>query len=250
MVSLIPPARQVYARESWAEIVKSVRLPQFILPTIALPPAFYALFALAMGQGSAEVATRTLATFGVFAVMGPALFGFGANISAERESGQLELKRLSPMPAGAQIAAKVVATTVFSLVSFAMLYILGIIGGVALSAAQWAMLVAVHIIAIVPFALIGLGIGYRLGNKGAIAIANIVFLVMAVLGGLWMPIAVLPEAMQTFAWSLPSYHLGEIALMAVGQSDDATVWLHIGPLALITLAAALFAWTGERQQAR
>ena len=250
MVSLIPPARQVYARESWAEIVKSVRLPQFILPTIALPPAFYALFALAMGQGSAEVATRTLATFGVFAVMGPALFGFGANISAERESGQLELKRLSPMPAGAQIAAKVVATTVFSLVSFAMLYILGIIGGVALSAAQWAMLVAVHIIAIVPFALIGLGIGYRLGNKGAIAIANIVFLAMAVLGGLWMPIAVLPEVMQTFAWALPSYHLGEIALMAVGQSDDATLWLHIGPLVLITLAAALFAWTGERQQAR
>ena len=250
MVSLIPPARQVYARESWAEIVKSVRLPQFILPTIALPPAFYALFALAMGQGSAEVATRTLATFGVFAVMGPALFGFGANISAERESGQLELKRLSPMPAGAQIAAKVVATTVFSLVSFAMLYILGIIGGVALTAAQWAMLVAVHIIAIVPFALIGLGIGYRLGNKGAIAIANIVFLAMAVLGGLWMPIAVLPEVMQTFAWALPSYHLGEIALMAVGQSDDATLWLHIGPLVLITLAAALFAWTGERQQAR
>ena len=131
-----------------------------------------------------------------------------------------------------------------------MLYGLGIIGGVALSAAQWAMLVAVHIIAIVPFALIGLGIGYRLGNKGAIAIANIVFLAMAVLGGLWMPIAVLPEVMQTFAWALPSYHLGEIALMAVGQSDDATLWLHIGPLVLITLAAALFAWTGERQQAR
>ena len=250
MVSLIPPARQVYARESWAEIVKSARMPQFILPTIALPPAFYALFALAMGQGSAEVATRTLATFGVFAVMGPALFGFGANISAERESGQLELKRLSPMPAGAQIAAKVAATTVFSMVSFAMLYGLGIIGGVALSAAQWAMLVAVHTMAIVPFALIGLGIGYRMGNKGAIAIANIVFLAMAVLGGLWMPIAVLPEMMQAIAWALPSYHLGEIALMAVGQADGANVWLHVGPLALITLAAALFAWTDERQQAR
>lgn len=250
MLTLIPPARHVYARESWAEIVKSARMPQFILPTIALPPAFYALFALAMGQGSAEVATRTLATFGVFAVMGPALFGFGANISAERESGQLELKRLSPMPAGAQIAAKVAATTLFSMASFALLYILGIIGGVELSALQWVMLVAVHSLAIIPFALIGLGIGYRMGNKGAIAVANIVFLAMAVLGGLWMPIAVLPALMQSFAWALPSYHLGEIAMMAVGQSDSANLWLHAGPLALITLAAALFAWTGERQQAR
>lgn len=250
MSALIAPAPSVYARESWAEIIKSARMPQFIIPTIALPPAFYALFALAMGQGSAEVATRTLATFGVFAVMGPALFGFGANIAVERENGQLELKRLSPMPAGAQIVAKLAATTVFSMVSFAMLYALGLAGGVALGAGQWAMLVTVHTLAILPFALIGLGIGYRLGQKGAVAVANIVFLAMAVLGGLWMPIAVLPEVMQAFAWTLPSYHLGEIALMAVGQREAANLWLHAGPLALITLAAALFAWTGERQQAR
>ena len=250
MSALIAPAPAVYARESWAEIVKSARMPQFILPTIALPPAFYALFALAIGQGSAEGATRALATFGVFAVMGPALFGFGANIAAERESGQLELKRLSPMPAGAQIAAKVAATTAFSLIAFALLYALGLAGGVALTAGQWAMLLSVHTLAIVPFALIGLGIGYRLGQKGAIAVANIVFLAMAVLGGLWMPIAVLPETMQAMAWALPSYHLGEIALMAAGQREAANLWLHAAPLALITLAAALFAWTGEKAQAR
>lgn len=246
--ALIPPAAPVYARESWAEIVKSARMPQFIIPTIALPPAFYGLFALAMGQGSAEAATRTLATFGVFAVMGPALFGFGANIAAERESGQLELKRLSPMPAGAQIAAKVAATTVFSIIAFVLLYALGLAGGVSLTPAQWAMLAGVHTLAIIPFALIGLGIGYRLGQKGAIAIANIVFLAMAVLGGLWMPIAVFPDAMQAVAWALPSYHLGEIALMAADQREAANLWLHAGPLALITLAAALFAWTGEKAQ--
>lgn len=250
MSVLIAPAPAVYARESWAEIIKSARMPQFIIPTIALPPAFYALFALAMGQGSAEMATRTLATFGVFAVIGPALFGFGANIAAERESGQLELKRLSPMPAGAQIAAKLAATTVFSMVAFVLIYALGLVGGVELTPARWAMLAGVHTLAIIPFALIGLGIGYRLGQKGAIAIANIVFLAMAVLGGLWMPIAVFPEAMQFIAWALPSYHLGEMALMAAGQREAANLWLHAGPLALITLAAALFAWTGERQQAR
>ncbi len=226
MSALIAPAPAVYARESWAEIIKSARMPQFIIPTIALRPALYAMFALAMGQGSAEVPTRTLATFGVFAVMGPALFGFGASIAAERESGQLELKRFSPMPAGAQIAAKVAATTAFSLVAFVLLYGLGLARGVSLSALQWVMLVSVHTLAIIPFALIGLGIGYRLGQKGAIAVANIVFLAMAVLGGLWMPIAVLPEAMQTIAWALPSYHLGEMALMAVGQREAANLWLH------------------------
>ncbi len=250
MALLIPPAYQIYLRESRAEIIKSVRMPQFIIPTIALPPAFYALFALAMGQGSADAATRTLATFGVFAVMGPALFGFGANIAAERETGQLELKRLSPMPAGAQIAAKIAATAAFSAVAFVLLYVLGIVAGVTLSAMQWLLLALVHTLAIIPFALIGIGIGYRFGQKGAVALANIVFLALAVLGGLWMPVAVLPQALLAFAWALPSYHLGEIALMAVGQGEWANLWLHAGPLALISTAAALFAWTGERQQAR
>lgn len=249
MSILVPPAPRVYLHETWAEIVKSMRMPQFIVPTIALPPAFYALFALGMGQTSAEMATRTLASFGVFAVMGPALFGFGANIAAERETGQLELKRLSPMPAGAQIAAKIAATAVFSAVAFVLLYGLGIVAGVVLRPAQWAVLALVHTLAIIPFALIGLGIGYRFGQKGAVALANIVFLALAILGGLWMPIAVFPEAMQTVAWALPSYHLGEIALMAAGQGNWAHLWLHVGPLLLITVAAGLFAWTGERQQA-
>lgn len=250
MSSLIPPASSVYRAESRAEIVKSARMPQFIIPTIALPPAFYALFALALGQGSAAAATQTLATFGVFAVMGPALFGFGANLAAERESGQLELKRLSPMPAGAQIAAKVAATTVFCAIALAILYGLGLLAGVELSPARWIVLTFVHILSIIPFALIGVGIGYRFGQSAAVALANIVFLSLAVLGGLWIPITAMPQFLQSLAWALPSYHLGEIALMAAGEGNPALLWLHAGPLLLITLAACIFAWTGERQQSR
>lgn len=249
MSALVAAAPGVYIREASTEVIKAARMPQFAIPTIVLPPAFYALFALGMGRGDVQMATYTLATFGVYAVMAPALFGFGANVASERETGQLELKRLSPMPAGAHVTAKLFATMVFSAVAIALVYALGLYAGVQLSIAQWATLAALHILAVVPFALIGLGIGYRLGQKGAIAIVNILFLGMAVMGGLWMPIAVLPEVIQTVAWALPSYHLGELALMVVGRSDAANMWLHIGPLALITVAAAIFAWTGQQRAA-
>ncbi len=245
MSALVAAAPGVYIREASTEVIKAARMPQFAIPTIVLPPAFYALFALGMGRGDVQMATYTLATFGVYAVMGPALFGFGANVASERETGQLELKRLSPMPAGAHVTAKLFATMVFSAVAIALVYALGLYAGVRLSMTQWATLAAVHILAVIPFALIGLGIGYRLGQKAAIAIVNILFLGMAVMGGLWMPISILPEAIQTIAWGLPSYHLGELALMVVGRSDAANMWLHIGPLTLITIAAAIFAWTGQ-----
>lgn len=249
MSALVAAAPGVYIREASTEVIKAARMPQFAIPTIVLPPAFYALFALGMGRGDVQMATYTLATFGVYAVMGPALFGFGANVASERETGQLELKRLSPMPAGAHITAKLFATMVFSAVAIALVYALGLYAGVQLSVTQWATLAAVHILAVIPFALIGLGLGYRLGQKAAIAIVNILFLGMAVMGGLWMPISILPEAIQTIAWGLPSYHLGELALMVVGRSDAANMWLHIGPLALITIAAAIFAWTGQQRAA-
>jgi ABC-2 type transport system permease protein len=249
MSSLVAAARGIYLREAGAEILKSWRLPQFAIPTIVLPPAFYALFAFGMGRGDPAVATQMVATFGVYAVMGPALFGFGANVAAERESGQLELKRLSPMPAGAHVTAKLIATMMFSAVAIALIYGLALAAGVRLGMAQWLTLAAVQIIAVIPFALIGLGFGYRMSQKGAIAVVNILFLGMAVMGGLWMPIAALPEVIQTIAWGLPSYHLGEMALMAVGRSSSANLWLHAGPLALITLASAIFALTGQKRHA-
>ena len=250
MSDLLPAAPRIYWLESKAEILKSARMPQFIIPTIAMPPAFYALFALALGQSSAAAATQTLATFGVFAVMGPALFGFGVNIAAERETGQLELKRLSPMPAGAQISAKIAATTVYCAMALMILYLLGVIAGGALTPGQWAAMFLVHLLSINPFSLIGIGIGYRFGQGAAVALANIVFLSLAVMGGLWFPITAMPPLMQSAAWVLPSYHLGEIALMAAGQRNDGFLLLHVGPLLLITLATAIFAWTGERQQSR
>ena len=249
MSSLVASAPGIYVREALAEIGKSARLPQFLIPTIALPPAFYGLFALGMGGGSVEIAMQLLATYGVFAALGPALFGFGASVAAERESGELELKRLSPMPAGAHVVAKLVATIVFSVLAFGVIYVLAASAGVRLSQEQWALLAGVHVASVIPFALIGLSIGYRLGQKAAIAVANVAFLGMAVLGGLWMPITLLPSFIQSAAWALPSYHLGALALMVVGEGNMANAWLHAGPLALITIAAGLLAWTGQERHA-
>lgn len=74
------------------------------------PAAFYALFTLAIAENrSPAAAVATLAGYGVFAAIGPALFGFGAGVAMEREQGLIELKRVSPLPTGAYVAAKLTA---------------------------------------------------------------------------------------------------------------------------------------------
>ena len=243
------PAFGLYVRESVAEIRKSVRLPQFMIPTVLTPAAFYGLFAIAMSKGDVATTTYALATFGVFAAIGPALFGFGAGVAVERETGLIELKRVSPLPAGAYVAAKLAAALGVTAAALALIYALGVFGGARLPATRWAAMIAIHLASSIPFALIGFGLGMRLGSKGAIGAANALFLALAVIGGLWMPITSLPGWMQSLAWVMPSYHLGELALAAAGFPRPGSGWVHAAVLAALTMAALAWAWLGWRRSA-
>jgi ABC-2 type transport system permease protein len=128
-------------RECVAELKRSWRLPQFLLPTVLTPAAFYALFTLGIARSpTPDSIAAGLAGYGVFAATGPALFGFGAGVAMEREQGLIELKRVSPMPAGAYLGAKLGTAVVATAMAVLLIYGLALIGGARLSALQWATL--------------------------------------------------------------------------------------------------------------
>lgn len=241
--------------ETGAEILKVVRAPEYIIPTLLFPVAFYFMFGVILA-GSSNNAGYLLATYGIFAVMGPAIFGFGVSTATEREKGWLTLKRAAPAPAVNYIAAKVISTIIFAAMAIALLYIVGgFVGGVELPRRTWALLLLTHMLSVLPFILIGLTLGFLLNANAAIAFANIVFMGLAVLGGLWIPIFVFPELMQTIARFLPSYHLGEIALAISGQpaapgQGAREIGGHLAMVINMTIGLAaltLFAWTRQRK---
>ncbi len=243
-------ALNAFANEAAAEILKSLRAPEFVIPTVALPVGFYSLFALAM-PGGQQNATYTLATFGVFAVMAPAIFGFGAGVASERERGWLNVKRASPAPAWAFIAAKLVATLLFASVAVGLVYaVAGFGAGVTLPSATWALLLITQLSAALPFVLIGLALGFTFNANGAIAASNVLFLGFSALGGLWLPVVLFPDAMQRLAAFLPSYHLGELALAVVdAPPGDRSVGGHLAAIAAMTVIFALLAglaWARRR----
>lgn len=239
----------ILATETGAELTQSYRAPEFVLPTLALPVAFYLFFGVLMSRGGGAT-SYLLATYGVFAVMGPALFGFGVGVANERERGWLELKRAAPAPAITFIGAKLAATLTFAAIALIPIYLAAVLlGDVALPRGAWLGLFAVHLAAVVPFSLIGLAIGFRFGANGSVAIANIVFLGFAVLGGLWFPATFFPDWLGAIAQGLPSYHLAEIALDVVQPDSDRPVLLHAAVLAGMTAAfGALAAWSYARQR--
>ena len=247
MTDLALPAG-IWRRECAAELTRSGRLPQFLVPTVLTPAAFYGLFTLAISKHvSPAEAVATLAGYGVFAAIGPALFGFGAGVAMEREQGLIELKRVSPLPTGAYVAAKLAAAVAATTAALALIYGLAIIAGAALSPRQWLLLVGLHLASTVPFALVGFGLGMRMSGKGAVAAANALFLGSAVLGGLWIPSAMLPGWMRAVGEAMPSYHLGQIALGIVGLPVIGSLWAHAAIIMAMTILAALWARAGWRR---
>ena len=240
---------RAYWMESKTELLKMARLKQYSISTVAFPLMFYCFFALAMGpysQGAVSMSRYLLATYGAFGVMGATLYAFGAGVAVERGLGWLEVKRASPMPPAAYFVAKGVVALTFGALVVTLLFALGaIFGGVRMPAGQWLLMWGALVAGAIPFGAIGLAIGSFAGPNSASGIVNMIYLPMAFCGGLWMPIEVLPKALQHLAPWLPSYHFGQIALAILHVPVHGSVLGHVEALVGFGLIFAGVAWIGQ-----
>lgn len=239
----VHPLWRCYWLEARNEFLRLLRTPSFVVPTLLFPPMFYVLFAVLLNRrGNVDTAAYLLATYGVFGVMAPGLFGFGVAIALDRERGFLALKRALPVPPGAMLTARVVMAMLFAAAISLILTTIGVtLAGVELSLVQVLGLLAVDVLGVVPFCAIGLYVGSLVGGQGAPAVINLLYLPMAFLAGLWMPLSALPAFIQTLAPVWPAHHLAQLALAVVGAPQDGRTAQHLLVLAAYAMVFFLLA---------
>jgi len=224
-----------YALEAKFEFLRVLRTPAFAGPTLLFPPMFYLLFGLILNRGNAGAAHYLFATYSVFGVMAPGLFGFGVGVAIERERGWLALKRVAPAPPGAYLLSKMIMAMLFALIIFCTLAAMAAtLGGLRFAAGQWLLLGVVTLFGVLPFCALGLVIGSRVSASAAPALVNFIYLPMAFLSGLWIPLKMLPATLGQLAPLWPSYHLAQLALATVGAGDGGSVIVHFAALAGFT----------------
>ena len=241
-ISTYSPWR-AYLLEARYEFLRLLRTPSFSLPSLLFPPVFYLLFGVLLGgKGGPGAAQYMLAGYAVFGVMGVALFGFGVTVAMDREQGLLTLKRAQPMPPGAYLVAKMAMAALFAAIILALLAVLAVgVAGVRLSALQWLALVATCLVGVLPFSALGLWLGTLVSGRGAPALINLIYLPMAFLSGLWVPLNMLPAVLQSIAPAWPAYHLAQIAQQVIGVDAGRPLLLHVAVLAAITVVFFLLA---------
>jgi ABC-2 type transport system permease protein len=105
-------------------------------------------------------------------------------------------------------------------------------------------LVAVLWAGSVAFVALGLLIGLVLEERAAGAATGIVGVVLAALGGLWVPVDVFPSSMRALAHAMPSYWYAALGrAVAAGTAPS--------PVAVVALAGfaagfAVLAWAVSR----
>lgn len=220
------------------EFVKMLRTPAFAVPTLLFPAMFYLLFGVLMGsaKGNSGQALYSLATLSAFGTMAPGLFGFGVSLAFEREYGLLVFKQALPMPAGAYLVARMSMAMLFaSIISLLLIVLARFVGQVPLTFMQSVLIFLNGVLGVLPFCAIGLVVGAFVSGQAAPAIVNMIYLPMAFLSGLWVPLQFLPAVLKQLAPIWPAFHLAELSLGALGLETMGTFGSHIASLCGFTI---------------
>jgi ABC-2 type transport system permease protein len=243
----MPAARVLgaYLAEARCECLRYLRAPSFMGPVLLFPGMFYLLFGVFLGHANGPDAPRyLLASYTVFGVMAPGLYGFGVSLAMERGTHLLMLKRAQPMPALAYLVGKLaMAVLVAAVVSLLLIAMSIVLAHAGLHPAQMLALFAVGTLGVIPFAALGMLVGSLVRGQGGPGLINLIYLPMAFLSGLWFPLSIMPAFFQKVAPLWPSWQLNQLALAAVGLGRSAAGG-HV--LALLGFTAAFLGVAARR----
>jgi ABC-2 type transport system permease protein len=252
--ALVPPSTlRIFVTEIRYEVLRSLRTRTYSLAAIGFPVMFYCLFGLLLNRnetvGNVAVAKYLLGGYSVFGSLGAAIFGIGVGVALDRSAGWLELKHASPMPPLAYILSKCSMAVVYSLIIVSILTVLGIVAGhVHITLTEFVRIAGLSAFGSIPFSCLGLAMAFTVPPASAGGIANLVYLPMSFLSGLWVPLQFLPKFLQQIAPIFPTYHLAQMMYAALGAPSHGTLPQHLLGLLVFTLVMIGVTWLAIRRR--
>ncbi len=228
------------------EVARSLRDPKYLALAVVAPIGFYLLFAGLFGSGQGnEGLTQKVAlmiSMGVFGAMWAVLSATGPRIAQERSVGWLRQLQLLPVRPEAVMTARLLAAMLLAGPTIVLVFITAALThGVTLDAWKWVALLALLWLGVTPIAALGIAIGYATNAEAAFGILYGIYMAISALGGLWMPLTMLPSSFQTLGKLLPSYRAADLGWRLVaGQSFDVTNVLFLLAWGIVFSLVALY----------
>lgn len=211
------------------EIKRVLRNRYFVFWSLAMPIIFYYIFTRVVNtQVPDQQAWQAhyLMSMTAFSVMGSSIMTLGIRLVQERTQGWSTFIRLTPLSDRVYFASQLIGQSVIHLLSIVVIFIAGAnINRISLSPIEWITSGLWILIAALPFMALGTLIGLMKKVETASGVSNVIYMVLAVAGGMWTPLELMPKTMQNIGLWLPSYHFGNGAWAIV--SGGTPSWKNV-----------------------
>lgn len=234
------------------EARRSLRNPRTLIFTFVFPVALFLLYCAMYGDrlvsSGSDVTLKdylmcSMAAYGAFM----AAMTTGGRTALERASGWQRQLRLTPLSPSGYLFAK---GAVAMLVALAPIVLVALVGGLAegvsLSVAGWAQVVGGIWLATIPFAVLGLLVGQLATADSLQPTTMTLMLLLAFVGGIFIPVQVFPDWLQHVAQVLPTYWLADIGHGAfMGNTRVGTAVLVLAAYTVVLGVAVIRRYRGD-----
>ncbi|KAB1989968.1 ABC transporter permease [Streptomyces triticiradicis] len=230
------------------EVRRTLRDTGFVIGGVAMPVMMYLLFTNLGGGDDGAWRTASMVGMAAYGAVGSAL-NTGGGVAEDRVTGWLRQLRVTPMTSRQVVLGRALTGSVTVLPAIVSVLVAGgLVNGVRLDAWQWAATALLLWLGSVPFTLLGLGNGYRMTAQTT-GVANMVCnLGLAVVGGLWFPLALFPGWLRSVSAYTPTNRFAELGVSVTeGRAPG------LGAVAVLTawlLAFGSYAVISYRRSAR
>ena len=240
-VRRVPPRGGFNSTAIALDLRRVLRNRRTLMFTLIFPNLFFYLFGLAGrgprgGPGTLAIVMLNMAAYGAMV----ATTSGGAAVSLDRNLGWSRQLRLTPLSPSAYIAMKVVVSMAVAAISLCSTYTFGAFNGVHLTPAQWVLCALSSWAASLVFAAFGLFMGFLLPSENVMQFVGPMLAVMAMFGGILVPLQALPQTLQSIARFTPMFGVGQVARAPL--TGEITAWA-IGAVIIWTVVFGVGAMT-------
>lgn len=226
------------------DIRRVLRNRRTLMFTLIFPNLFFFIFGMTGGKtnrGTTEIMSVIMVNMAVYGAMVSSTAG-GAAVALDRALGWSRQLRLTPLAPWAYIAMKVMVSMTIAALAITSTYVFGSFNGVHLTMQQWILCGLSSWGASFVFAAFGLFMGFLLPSDNVMQFVGPMLAIMAMFGGIFIPLKALPPGMQTAAHYTPMFGVGTLA--RAPMTGEATAWalgsVIIWTLVFGTAASMLF----------
>ncbi|AQZ68129.1 ABC-2 [[Actinomadura] parvosata subsp. kistnae] len=231
-------------------VIEQIRVPIGILASAFFPALSMVAFVVPFAGQDPVGATTATGSLMLFGAVSAALTGLGIAVSQDREQPWNPYLRTLPAGPLPRFAGRILATLAAVLISVVPVLVVGaLLTEATITPVRLLAGLGALVAGVLPFMLMGLFVGFVLASKAAMAVSQLLFFPMAILGGLLLPPAVMPEFVQALSPYVPTRGAAELVWWAIAGIPANGVSMAMLAVWTVAMAAAA-GWAYRRDEGR